>query len=219
MATFFDLLPRDTTAAARLARRHDTRVKGRAAMTTDRRRPLRHALEVRHKSFETPEFIDLLREHDIGLVVADTAGKWPFLEDLTSNFVYVRLHGDKKLYTSGYTSEALRRWATKIRSWAHGQAPRSSHRISSPARPDPARPRCLCLFRQRRQSPRPFDAMSLAHRLGLGPKPERVPEAKSVREKARRHWPEVPQHWRMRIVREPASSARALRALRIRSTC
>jgi uncharacterized protein YecE (DUF72 family) len=196
LATFFDLLPRDTTAAARLAHRHDARVKGRAAMTTDHRRPLRHALEVRHASFETPEFIDLLREHDIALVVADTAGKWPFLEDITSDFVYVRLHGDEELYTSGYTAEALQRWATKIRSWAKGQSPRSSHRIALPTRPLKSGRDVFVYFDNDVKVHAPFDAMSLAHRLGLGPKPEDAPRGKATREKARRNWPEVPQQWR-----------------------
>ena len=54
------------------------------------------------------------------VVVADTAGKWPYLEDVTSDFVYVRLHGDRKLYESGYTVAALERWAARIRAWARG---------------------------------------------------------------------------------------------------
>jgi hypothetical protein len=82
------------------------------------RRPVRHAIEVRHPSFETPAFAALLREHDVAVVVADTAGKWPFLDDVTAGFVYVRLHGDKKLYESGYTVAALEQWAARLRDWA-----------------------------------------------------------------------------------------------------
>src|SRR5687768_5588375 len=67
LAAFFELLPRDTAAASRLARRHDEKIKGRAATKTDRIRPLRHALEVRHPSFETAGFVQLLREHDIAM--------------------------------------------------------------------------------------------------------------------------------------------------------
>jgi uncharacterized protein YecE (DUF72 family) len=95
LGKFFNLLPRDTPAAAKLSKKHDERLHGRAWTKTDRTRPLRHAIEVRHSSFETREFIALLREHDIALVVADTAGKWPLIEDPTSDFVYVRLHGAK----------------------------------------------------------------------------------------------------------------------------
>src|SRR6478752_5230780 len=77
LADFFALLPRSTSAAAALAARHDERMDDRAWLTTDADRPLRHALEVRHRTFETPRFLDLLREHGIAVVTADTAGKWP----------------------------------------------------------------------------------------------------------------------------------------------
>lgn len=81
-------------------------------------RPLRHALEVRHESFRTDAFPELLREHDIALVVADTANKFLYLEDVTADFVYIRLHGEEELYVSGYTDESLDRWAAKIRTWS-----------------------------------------------------------------------------------------------------
>jgi uncharacterized protein YecE (DUF72 family) len=118
LAAFFSRLPRTTTAAATLAKEHDEHIEGRAWTVTDADRPLRHAIEVRHPGFHSPDYLKLLREHDIGLVVADTAGKFPYLEDVTSDFVYVRLHGDTELYASGYTDEALDRWAGKIRTWS-----------------------------------------------------------------------------------------------------
>ena len=62
-------------------------------------------------------FVALLRRHRIALVVADTAGRWPLLEDLTADFVYLRLHGDKELYASGYDDAALDRWAARIDAW------------------------------------------------------------------------------------------------------
>ncbi len=118
LVRFFDLLPRSTSAAAQLASRHDARLTTeRAFLTTDAHRPVRHALEVRHASFVCEEAMDLLRHHDIALVVADTAGRWPFVETPTADFVYARLHGDVELYVSGYTDRALDRWATKIRGW------------------------------------------------------------------------------------------------------
>jgi len=120
---FFDLLPRSTTEAAALALNHDAKVpQDRALTVTDADRPLRHALEVRHQSFCVPEALSLLRENDIAFVVADTAGRWPLVEQVTSDFMYLRLHGDKELYTSGYTPEALDRWAQKCHGWvASGQ--------------------------------------------------------------------------------------------------
>jgi uncharacterized protein YecE (DUF72 family) len=117
LAAFFALLPRSSDEAAWLARRHDERLTGRSLVVNDADRPLRHALEVRHKSFETPAFVDLLREHAISLVVADTAGRWPRLFDVTADLVYVRLHGDVELYTSGYSETALDDWARRIRQW------------------------------------------------------------------------------------------------------
>jgi uncharacterized protein YecE (DUF72 family) len=117
LESFFELLPRTTTDAARLAEEHDERLEGRAWTTTDASRPIRHALEVRHPSFRDPGFVELLRRHDVALVVADAAGDWPALDDVTADFVYVRLHGAEELYTSGYDDTALDAWATRIRGW------------------------------------------------------------------------------------------------------
>ncbi|HLS79231.1 MAG TPA: DUF72 domain-containing protein [Nocardia sp.] len=117
LADFFHALPRTTAAAAELAAGHDDRVE-HPHLTVDADRPMRHALEVRHPGFTDPGFPGLLREHDIALVVADTAGTFPFLDDVTSDFVYVRLHGGEELYVSGYTDEALDMWAARIEHWA-----------------------------------------------------------------------------------------------------
>jgi uncharacterized protein YecE (DUF72 family) len=115
---FFGLLPRSTAAAAELAAGHDERLDGRALLETAADRPLRHCLEVRHDTFLGPEFVPLLREHGIGLVVADTAGRWPLIREVTADFAYVRLHGDVELYTSGYSDRALDEWAALMRGWA-----------------------------------------------------------------------------------------------------
>jgi len=117
LAGFFRSLPRGTAHAAEIAARHDHRVE-HPYTTVGADRPLRHALEVRHTGFRTPEFTDLLREHGIGLVVADAAGKFPLIEEVTADFVYVRLHGHDELYVSGYTDESLDMWADKIWHWA-----------------------------------------------------------------------------------------------------
>ncbi|WP_207454899.1 DUF72 domain-containing protein [Desertivibrio insolitus] len=117
LAAFFDQLPRTTTEAATLAARYDKEPRGGTVLEAETEQPIRHALEVRHESFTRPEVPELLREHDIGLVVADTAGRWPLLTDVTSDHVYVRLHGSQELYTSGYTDEELTRWADDIRAW------------------------------------------------------------------------------------------------------
>lgn len=119
---FFKLLPQDADAATALGRRHDDHVKARAWLTTDATQPIRHAVEIRHDSFRSPAFIDLLRRHNIALVVADTVD-WPLLMDVTADFVYCRLHGSDELYVSGYDDEALDEWARRVRDWAHGGCP------------------------------------------------------------------------------------------------
>jgi uncharacterized protein YecE (DUF72 family) len=120
LSRFLDLLPRDTRAAARMARRHDAWLKGRVWLEAPDDAPLRHALEVRNATFQDERLPRLLRERGVALVAADTAGKWPYLEESTADFFYARLHGDAKIYVSGYTPAALRRWARKLESWTKG---------------------------------------------------------------------------------------------------
>jgi uncharacterized protein YecE (DUF72 family) len=127
--------------------------------------PLRHALEVRHKSFERVEFIELLRAHDIALVCADTAGKWPMLDDVTADFVYVRLHGAEELYVSGYDDKSLDRWALKIRAWQAGRTPSDGRTLAPPA--DRRARDVYAYFDNDVKVRAPFDAESLAARLGV----------------------------------------------------
>ena len=115
---FLAMLPHDTEAAVACARQHDERLKV-AWLKTDAKRPLRHAMEIRHESFRDPAFIALLRKYDVALVCADTV-KWPRLMDVTSDFVYGRLHGSTELYRSGYDEAALEQWAQRIRCWSGG---------------------------------------------------------------------------------------------------
>ena len=125
LESFLQLLPHDTHAAATLAARHDSRMSTRAwtgvedGSLTRPARPLRHAIEIRNKSFVCPEFIALLRQYNIALVCADTV-EWPRLMDVTSDFLYLRLHGSEVLYTSGYSEGALEQWAERIATWARG---------------------------------------------------------------------------------------------------
>ncbi|MGC1688197.1 MAG: DUF72 domain-containing protein [Candidatus Acidiferrales bacterium] len=128
LETFLKMLPHDTESAVALSRRHDKRVSGRAWMKTDAHRPLRHAIEIRHASFAVPEFIELLRANDVALVCADTV-EWPRLMDVTSDFVYCRLHGSEELYASGYDAESLDTWATRVDGWARGDEPVDAERV------------------------------------------------------------------------------------------
>jgi uncharacterized protein YecE (DUF72 family) len=122
VASFFAQLPRTMGELAEHARRHDAKVPDERALTTVpdglEGRRVRHALEFRSPSFCTDEAFALMREHDVACVVADTAGRFPMAEAVTSDLVYVRLHGDQELYTSGYGDAALDRWAERCRTWA-----------------------------------------------------------------------------------------------------
>lgn len=187
LAKFFKQLPRDTKAAARIARKHGGRLTGRTHLKIDESRPLQHTLEVRHASFATAEFIELLREFNVGLVVADTAGKWPFMEDITADLVYLRLHGDSELYVSGYTEEALTAWARKIRAWSRGVTPSGARlHAKKPVRKHPHD--VFVYFDNDVKVRAPYDAMNLAHRLGLCPAPSKPPKASEISEEPRRTW-------------------------------
>jgi uncharacterized protein YecE (DUF72 family) len=164
LEAFFELLPRQGAAASKLAGRHDGRLRTRARLKFDPRRKVRHAIEVRHESFEDPEFIDLLRRHRIALVVADTAGKWPWMEDVTADFVYVRLHGDKKIYESGYTDAALDTWAAKVEAWRSGSQVEDARTISSKPPRRRKRRDVYVYFDNDVKVHAPFDAMSLARK-------------------------------------------------------
>jgi uncharacterized protein YecE (DUF72 family) len=160
---FLASLPRTTKEAAKLARRHDERVKGRAYLRAAQDRVLRHALEVRHVSFATRELVELLRAQGVALVVADTAGRWPYLEDVTADFVYVRLHGDVELYRSGYTDAALERWAARVRAWRDGRKLPET-KLLAPAR-RPQRRDVYVYFDNDVKVHAPYDALSLAAKV------------------------------------------------------
>jgi uncharacterized protein YecE (DUF72 family) len=122
---FLKLLPHDTHKAAAIARRHDKWLKKRADVRPDANRPLRHAIEIRHASFLVKEFVDLLCAYDVALVCADTV-EWPRRMDVTSDFVYCRLHGSEVLYASGYDDKDLALWAKRVVAWASGREPETS---------------------------------------------------------------------------------------------
>jgi uncharacterized protein YecE (DUF72 family) len=164
---FFEILPRDTQSALALARRRDERLKGRARLAIDRNRKLRHCMEIRHESFRDPQFVKLLRKHRIGLVVADTAGKWPLLEDLTADFVYVRLHGDTELYASGYSDAALDMWARRIRAWSAGSEVDDARKVEDRRTPAARKRDVYVYFDNDAKVHAPFDAKNLMLKLGL----------------------------------------------------
>ncbi len=150
VARFFELLPRSTAGAARLAATHDDKlVEDRALTTCDVDVPVRHALEPRHESFDSDEARALCAEHGVALVVADSAGRWPVMHDATSDFRYVRLHGESELYASGYTDASLDRWADTCQGWLD-----EGHDVH-------------VYFDNDAKGHAPHDAVRLLHRLGV----------------------------------------------------
>jgi uncharacterized protein YecE (DUF72 family) len=145
VADFLAVLPQDTTAALDLAHTEATMVPTEGISTVGHR-PLRHAVEVRHPTFRSETFYDLLRDHGVALVTADTAGRWPCLAERTTDFAYVRLHGGTELYVSAYQAPALAGWAGRVRGWASAGD-------------------VYVYFDNTARSAAPYDAEQLCHRL------------------------------------------------------
>lgn len=114
LRAFLEGLPHTTKDAVKIAKNHSEWMAERCYLETDADRPLQHALEVRHHSYVNDEFLALMKEHGVAIVIGDTAGKWPMIEHITGSMVYIRLHGDEELYPKGYTKPALKSWAKKI---------------------------------------------------------------------------------------------------------
>jgi uncharacterized protein YecE (DUF72 family) len=147
LAEFLERLPTSLGEAAALAVHND-----RDFEVTDlphSPQPIRHALEVRHRSFGDDSFFSLLRKHDVACVVADTAGKWPMFDEPTTDFDYVRLHGHTELYASRYSDRTLDTWADRCR--AAVNAGRSVH----------------VYFDNDIRGHAPHDAVRLSDRLGI----------------------------------------------------
>jgi uncharacterized protein YecE (DUF72 family) len=164
MEAFLKRLPHTTKAAAAMARRHDEFMSGRSSMKISEDRALHHAMEIRHASFVNPDFIAMLRQYDVALVCADTV-EWPRLMDVTSDFMYCRLHGSEVLYASGYDDKALDDWAARVTAWARGNEPADAERaVNQPGAKLPARD-VFVFFDNDVKVKAPFDAQKLMARV------------------------------------------------------
>lgn len=159
---FLRLLPRDSAAAEALARGHAARLRGGALTEAAARVRLRHAFEVRHESWFHPEMYALLRQYGAGFVVADTAGRWRLVEEVTADFVYVRLHGSRELYASDYTDPEIDDWAARVAAWLGGPPARDVYvyfdndaRVHAPHDAKRLRGRVDDLLAQAAAAPRP----------------------------------------------------------------
>lgn len=78
---------------------------------------LRYTVEARNRTFVCDEFFGLLADRHMAWCISESAGRYPYAEAVTADFVYLRLHGREKLYASSYSDDELAELTVKIRSW------------------------------------------------------------------------------------------------------
>ena len=105
-------------------------------------RALRHAVEVRHGSFRTPEFVDMARRHGVAVVVAGDSDH-PLIADPTADFVYLRIMGTGESHPLGYAPGALDAWAGRAAAYAAGGVPED---LDSVGKAPQAAPRDVYLY-------------------------------------------------------------------------
>jgi uncharacterized protein YecE (DUF72 family) len=167
---FLAALPRTHAAAGELAANHDQRVKDPSTTVHTPDRPIRYAVEIRHDSFLVPEFVALLRDHDAALVVSGTAGEHPLIEEPTTDFMYLRLHGTEAMYAGSYADAELDHWADRIRQWAKGRQPDDAATITATGAdelPGQNGREVFVYFDNTLKINAPFDARRLMERLGI----------------------------------------------------
>lgn len=161
--SFLQLLPQNFNEAAKLTKKSTLPLERKYQVVEDNFN-IRHAVEVRHMSFLNPWFIELLKKYNVAIVFADTAGKWPYMEDITADFIYLRLHGDSELYVSGYDSKTLDFWSKRIESWMEGREP--NDRLTLVEDKAPQIPRDIYVYFDNDAKVRaPADAISLIEKL------------------------------------------------------
>ena len=149
MDVFMRMLPRSSREGERVAAQHDRRIRFDPLLHASEDVVYRHAFEVRHESYFCDEFFALLRANECAFVVADTAGRFPYAEEIATNFVYVRLHGSRQLYASRYSDEELDAWAATIKGWQRAERD------------------VYVYFDNDAKGHAPLDALRLAERLGM----------------------------------------------------
>ncbi len=161
---FLELLPhtaKDATAAVQKYREDFEN-------PTAQSQRLRHCVEIRNKSFMEPEFFDLLSKYKVAFVFADSAGRFPYAEEVTSDFIYMRLHGDTELYKSGYTDEALDRWFSRMKTWSRGNLPGDAQLVRAKKAQTSSEQRDIfCYFDNTDKLFAPYDARKILTKLDL----------------------------------------------------
>lgn len=128
---------------------------------------LRHAVEVRNDSFVVPEFISLLREHNVAVVYADHE-KYPAIADVTGEFVYARLQTGADDIPTCYAPAGLEEWAARAKLWAEGKTP-DDLPLADPDHKAPVEPRDVFVYFITSGKVRaPHGAMAFMERIGEG---------------------------------------------------
>jgi uncharacterized protein YecE (DUF72 family) len=123
----------------------------------------RHALEVRHDSFRTPEFVALAEQHGCAIVVAES-DKYPLIADVTADYVYLRLMKSQADLETGYKPAALTQWKKRVQAWSGGGIPDGLPLLAQ--KPEKQKPRDVFLyFISGAKERNPAAAMALIEKL------------------------------------------------------
>lgn len=144
-------------------------------------RPVRHALEVRHSSFRSPELVSTLRGHGIALVFTDSP-KYPSIADLTADFVYARLQRAQETEPGGYPPAELDRWAARLHCWASGGEPDDLPRLTNEPAPTTGPRDCFVYMIDGAKVRAPAAAMTLIERVAVNRSPPPVPSPAGARQ-------------------------------------
>lgn len=158
---FLELLPFDSKAASKLAKKHSDKMKDRNVTKVDGDYPIRHAFEFRHMSFMNPEFIELLRKNNVAIVFGHAGDeKYPYMEDVTADFIYARMHGRGAEYKKGYPDKTLDWWAKRLESWTSGEQPTDAQCMVD-KKPKKIKRDAYVYFDTDEKKFAPYDAMNL----------------------------------------------------------
>jgi uncharacterized protein YecE (DUF72 family) len=163
---FLKLLPHDSKSASKLAKNHGAKVEGRSFTKAEGDFPIRHAFEFRHPSFKNPDFVRLMRKHNVAIVFAHSGMKSPYMEDLTSDFIYARMHGQELKFKKGYTKEAISWFADRVDLWTKGKQPSDAHLVLD-EKPKSIKRDAFIYFDTEVKEYAPSDALRLQQRLGI----------------------------------------------------
>lgn len=162
---FLELLPYDGMSAVKLAQKHTDKMNGRSVTEFAGRHPIRHAFEFRHLSFMNPEFVELLRKFGVAIVFGHSGDdKWPYMEDVTADFIYARMHGQEKQYKKGYPEQALSWWAERVEKWVAGGEPENAQTICESSAPAKKRDAYI-YFDTEVKKFSPFDAINFSKKM------------------------------------------------------